>query len=708
MRVAVKEVPVKIGVAQMNTRAGDFAHTVDRMVEYSRQAAARGVRLLVFSMATLTGPVPVAEADQEGFFLDLSLALDDLAKRAKCACLVPVVVELDYDSVCEAMLVRDGQVVPLRLQSYFATQFASLVSHSGSITSKPSLGSDSLAGSGSSSESATGPNSGSATSPASESGSASVASSFSNADVSSLFGGITSQDAAGEDDEADDEDEMMPSLIAFELDGVRLGVALTYDDLDDFVDYDFDIDALIYIDSYGYSFDEPNSALGAALGESRYVADAQNMDAWLIGVGSLGGYGPYVFSGSSFAVAPWGELAALAPAFEESLMVADVALDEEGPLPHPLGVEVYNRTLYLWEALRLGLHDYLWKLGRSDVVLVLDGRIDSLVLSVLACDALGPTHVHALVPAALGDGERNCALELGRRLRIDVRESSIVPGTDELGSSHGSSELVIEAEEKAMDARRALAVDVAQAEAASIARELGGVLLSSFDKTYLALEVDASSLTPAGIMPLGDVYRSEILELARLRNTISPVIPEQGERLFDVPDIEGIDKVGPTNEIRLAKLDTILATHIEWAHGLTDTARHVGSSGFVARVIRRYEEHALGRAGRCLFLSVSTNTLFDVRVPLGLAWHDHVRDDSERISDEEIIAHLRDLAKGFQQMHDEASPNRSEEVHDVMNLLRDFVQGGSRMADTPGRGHFGQSGPDSSGTMSWGGPFSEN
>lgn len=701
MRVAVKEVPVKIGVAQMNTRAGDFAHTVDRMVEYSRQAAARGVQLLVFPMATLTGPVPVAEADQEGFFLDLSLALDDLAKRAKCTCLVPVVVELDYDSVCEAMLVRDGQVVPLRLQSYFATQFASLVSHSGSDDAKTSLNSDSFSGSslaaGHAPDSAAGPAPTTAASP------------FSNADVSALFGGLASEDSADED-EADDENETMPSLIAFEMDGVRLGVALTYDDLDDFVDYDFDIDALIYIDSYGYSFDEPNSALGAALGESRYVADAQNMDAWLIGVGSLGGYGPYVFSGSSFAVAPWGELAASAPAFEESLMVVDVALGEEGPLSHPLGVEVYNRTLYLWEALRLGLHDYLWKLGRSEVVLVLDGRIDSLVLSALACDALGPTHVHALVPGALSDGERSCALELGRRLRIDVRESSVLRSSAEVAPSRGSSELVVEAEEKATRARRALAADVAMAEAASIARELGGMLLSSFDKTYLALEVDASSLTPAGIMPLGDVYRSEILELARLRNTISPVIPEQGERLFDVPSVEGIEKVGPTNEIRLAKLDTILATHIEWAHGLTDTAHHVGGSGFVARVIRRYEEHEPGRAGRCLFLSVSTNTLFDVRVPLGLAWHDHVREDSERISDEEIIAHLRDLAKGFQQMHDETSPNRSEEVHDVMNLLRDFVQGGSHMADTPGagRGHFGQGGPDSSGTMSWGGPFSEN
>ena len=51
----------------------------------------------------------------------------------------------------------------------------------------------------------------------------------------------------------------------------------------------------------------------------------------------------------------------------------------------------------IWEALCLGTRDYLHKNGFSDICLGLSGGIDSAVVAAIACDALGPDHVHAIL-----------------------------------------------------------------------------------------------------------------------------------------------------------------------------------------------------------------------------------------------------------------------------------------------------------------------
>ena len=117
--------------------------------------------------------------------------------------------------------------------------------------------------------------------------------------------------------------------------------------------------------------------------------------AWIVAAGSLGGYGTQVFTGSSFVLAPWGELAAQAPSLEEALLVCDIDPHSEGPLARPLVQEVFDRPLFTWGALTLGLHDLCEETGNDDVAVLLDGSLDSMVVTTLATDALGPTRVHA-------------------------------------------------------------------------------------------------------------------------------------------------------------------------------------------------------------------------------------------------------------------------------------------------------------------------
>lgn len=58
---------MKIGIAQINTRPGDFETTSGRMVAQSERAAQEGVELLVFPLAALAGVEAAAPTDQGDF-----------------------------------------------------------------------------------------------------------------------------------------------------------------------------------------------------------------------------------------------------------------------------------------------------------------------------------------------------------------------------------------------------------------------------------------------------------------------------------------------------------------------------------------------------------------------------------------------------------------------------------------------------------------
>ena len=51
----------------------------------------------------------------------------------------------------------------------------------------------------------------------------------------------------------------------------------------------------------------------------------------------------------------------------------------------------------IWNSLTVGLRDYCRKYGFKKVVLGLSGGMDSALVSVLACDALGAENVHCLM-----------------------------------------------------------------------------------------------------------------------------------------------------------------------------------------------------------------------------------------------------------------------------------------------------------------------
>ena len=494
-----------------------------------------------------------------------------------------------------------------------------------------------------------------------------------------------------------------PTLPEVEVAGARVGIACGYDDLDDYDDYDFDVNVIIYLSTYGYSMDDASSALGPALVESRFVADARATRSWIVGVGSLGCYDAETFTGSSFVLAPWGEVAAQAPALEEALLVCDIDPASEGPLERPLVPEVFDRATSAWGALSLGLAETCAQLGASDVALLLDGRLGSSVVAVLATDALGPTHVHALIAPGLGPVAAVAVRELTRALRLDVRELPPAAAGDGDGG---------------------LASDLVQAHLAALARELGGIALSPHDKTGMALE-PACGLDAGALAPLGDVYRSDVVALARMRNTVSPVIPAAARDAYGVPDLPGIESCGMGVEARLEFCDYVLASYVEWESPVSDIVEARGHERTVLGIVDTVRRGSFLRRREPPVLMMSSKLLDEVRSPLGLAWCDRVRPQAERLDAAFAAFDAETDAAASSAPTSEASPTGAadgekpasatsnaqigHDAHELLGLLRDVSLGGGLSLGGDDDGSAGRhSGPARPDAGLWNGPFSEN
>jgi len=113
----------------------------------------------------------------------------------------------------------------------------------------------------------------------------------------------------------------------------------------------------------------------------------------------LGGQDELVFDGRSTLADSSGRIAAQAKAFDEDLLIADVQEDPEGiqvvptqpPAPQPA-----DAVEEIYQALVLGLRDYVLKNGFKQVILGISGGIDSAVTAAIAVEALGPENVQCV------------------------------------------------------------------------------------------------------------------------------------------------------------------------------------------------------------------------------------------------------------------------------------------------------------------------
>ncbi len=257
----------------------------------------------------------------------------------------------------------------------------------------------------------------------------------------------------------------------------------------------------------------------------------------LIYVNQVGGQDELVFDGASFVLDAARNLAAQMPAFIEGVAVTRWHRDGEGrwqvaPAERAAPIDGLGAV---YQALCVGLRDYVTKNRFPGVIIGLSGGIDSALSAAVAADALGPDQVHCvMMPSPYTSQESlDDAAELARLLGVRLDSISIEPAMTAfegmLAPFFAGRDPDI-TEENIQSRARGLTL-------MALSNKLGAMVLSTGNKSemsvgYATLYGDMCG----GYNVLKDVYKMTVFELCRWRNQVMPqgalapagrVIPER-------------------------------------------------------------------------------------------------------------------------------------------------------------------------------------
>ena len=153
----------------------------------------------------------------------------------------------------------------------------------------------------------------------------------------------------------------------------------------------------------------------------------------------VGGQDEIVFEGRSFALQASGELAGRAPSFTETAWMVQIFKQNQalahintaqGAIELVASIEPERSAeADLWDALVLGVKDYVGKNGFPGALLGLSGGIDSALVLAIAVDALGKDHVRAVMMPSpyTADISWIDARDMAARLGVRYDEHAILP-----------------------------------------------------------------------------------------------------------------------------------------------------------------------------------------------------------------------------------------------------------------------------------------
>ena len=255
----------------------------------------------------------------------------------------------------------------------------------------------------------------------------------------------------------------------------------------------------------------------------RNLATASN--AAVAYVNLVGGQDDLVFDGDSLLVDAAGKLVGRAAQFETDLIYFDVESKKEIEMIGQQRVTKIDDREQIWNALVLGLRDYVNKNGFKSVVLGLSGGIDSAVCASIAADALGADRVYGVSMPSRYSSEHSrsdaddSAERIGLHFRTEPIETMVTAFESQLGLEGVASENL------QARMRGVILMGLSNAE--------GHLTLTTGNKTELA--VGYSTIygdSVGGFAPIKDVEKTLVWELAKWRNeqatanAQTPPIPE--------------------------------------------------------------------------------------------------------------------------------------------------------------------------------------
>ena len=235
----------------------------------------------------------------------------------------------------------------------------------------------------------------------------------------------------------------------------------------------------------------------------------------------VGGQDEVVFEGHSFALGVDGTVCARAPSFQEDLF--DVSLLRAAPGMQVDGSIAPERSAEadLWDALVLGVRDYLGKNGFPGALLGLSGGIDSALVLAIAVDAIGAGRVRSVMMPSpyTADISWIDARDMAKRMGVRYDEISILPEFEAFKTSLATefAGLPLDATEENLQARIRGTLLMA------LSNKFGSIVLTTGNKSematgYCTLYGDMAG----GFAVIKDLSKTQVFHLARWRNLNDP------------------------------------------------------------------------------------------------------------------------------------------------------------------------------------------
>ncbi len=308
--------------------------------------------------------------------------------------------------------------------------------------------------------------------------------------------------------------------------------------------------------------------------EARMAQRARAVGLPLLYAHMVGGQDEVVFDGASFALDAQGLVGARAPSFEPATLVVSVNADGRvsgplAPLP-PLEGQA-------WQALVMGVRDYIGKNGFPGAIIGLSGGIDSALVLAIAVDALGADKVRAVMMPSpyTADISWLDARDMAERLGVRYDEIAISPVFEGFKQALAAqfAGLPEDTTEENIQARIRGTLLMA------LSNKIGSIVLTTGNKSematgYCTLYGDMAG----GFAVIKDVAKTLVYRLAEWKNrqptrradgSIGPVIPERiitrppsAELRPDQTDQDSL----PPYEV----LDAILARYMEEDQGIEE------------------------------------------------------------------------------------------------------------------------------------------
>ena len=319
---------------------------------------------------------------------------------------------------------------------------------------------------------------------------------------------------------------------------------------------------------------------------------AEQFQVPLLYLNMVGGQDELVFDGDTMLLEIDGEATVQAPWFQETSLCFDYDFGA-GRVVEPAKSDCLDDEQAMYQALVLGVRDYVQKNGFPGALLGLSGGIDSALTLAIAVDALGSERVEAVMMPFryTSDLSESAASEQAATQKVSYRIISIEDSFAALETAlapefEGRS---VDVTEQNMQARiRGLML-------MAISNKKGALVLTTGNKSEVA--VGYSTLygdMAGGFNVLKDVFKTDVYRLARWRNLQSQVIPQS---VIERPPSAELAP-GQMDQDSLPdydQLDQILAMYIEQDLSAEDIVDRGFASEVVYRVVKMVDRNEYKR-----------------------------------------------------------------------------------------------------------------